>query len=326
MKISVLSSGIVSPYGIGSLPATERHELVSNAEGTRSHHVALVDRNAPEFVQWSQKARLRRASPISYYMIEAAHQALSAVPDLDLSRVGIVATFFLGCLVYSIRFYSQILRDGRRFGSPVLFPETVFNSPVSHVVSTLGIGGPVYSQVGDKSCWASGMRTAECWLRNGSADHVIVLGAEEFDPMALDALYSAELIANDVVIGEGAGAILLSSKSAEGDAITLQKVADGFGFSNKEGAVEAASSCLDQFPGETPLFSTASSWTHEVENKASAGRTVIRPEIVPCEAFTARAGWDTVSGINAMRKNNLESLVIPYWGMSQQTGAAYFTR
>jgi 3-oxoacyl-(acyl-carrier-protein) synthase len=119
-------------------------------------------------------------------LIEAAKQALENAPNINLSRTGVVASFFLGCIDYSIRFYRQLDKDGRRFASPVLFPETVFNSPISHVVSTLGIGGPVYSQIGDKSSWATALRTAQCWLKNNTADHVLVIAGEDFDPHVVD--------------------------------------------------------------------------------------------------------------------------------------------
>jgi len=326
MKIGVLSSGIVSPHGIGSLGTALSPEMVSTAEGAHTHPVALVDRNAPELLKWSKEPRMRRASPISYYMIEAAHQALSAIPSLDLSRVGIVATFFLGCLMYSVKFYRQIYNEGRRFGSPVLFPETVFNSPVSHVVSVLGIGGPVYSQIGDKSSWVTGLRTAESWLRNGSADHVIVLGAEEFDPIALDAFYSAGLITKEMVTGDGAGAVLLGASGGGDEVIFIDKIADGYGFADKLGAVNAATSCLNQFPGETPILSTATSWTRTVEQKITEGRSLIPMDHLLCEAFTARTGWDTLLGIQLMRERKLDGIIIPYWGLSQQIGAAQFTR
>ena len=326
MKIKVLASGIVSPHGIGSLESALSSEMVSAVGGTISHSVAIVNRNAPELLKWSKEPRMRRASPISYYMIEAAHQALSTVPDIDLSRVGIVATFFLGCLMYSVKFYKQIQVEGRRFGSPVLFPETVFNSPVSHVVSVLGIGGPVYSQIGDKSCWVTGLRTAESWLRNGSADHVIVLGAEEFDPIALDAFHSAGLITKEMVTGDGAGAVLLGRSRCDAEGILIDKIVDGYGFNDKLGATRAGTSCLNQFPVETPILSTATSWARTVEAKASLGRSMISMKNVLCESFTARAGWDTLLGIQWMNEKNLDSLVIPCWGLSQQMGAVLFTR
>jgi hypothetical protein len=326
MKIRVLSSGIVSHYGIGSLGGILSSQLIATAEGGSSHPVALVDRNAQELARWSKEPRMRRASPISYYMIEATSQALSAIPDVDLSRVGIVATFFLGCLMYSVKFYRQIHLEGRRFGSPVLFPETVFNSPLSHVVSVLGIGGPAYSQIGDKSCWVTGLRTAESWLRNGSADHVVVLGAEEFDPMALDAFHAAGLIKKEMVVGEGAGAVLLSSSGDGDQGIFIDKIVDGYGFSDKSGAAKAATSCLNQFPKEAPLLSTATSWTQAVELKVSHGRPMVRVGNHVCEAFTARAGWDTFLGVQSMDEKKLNSLIIPYWGLSQQFGAVYLVR
>jgi hypothetical protein len=45
-----------------------------------------------------------------------------------------------------------------------------------------------------------------------------------------------------------------------------------------------------------------------------------------CEAFTARAAWDTIQGLQIMGDAKLESLVIPYWGLSQQIGAVRLSR
>jgi 3-Oxoacyl-[acyl-carrier-protein (ACP)] synthase III len=326
MKIKVVSSGLVTPSGIGALGSDVSPSIVSSAGGVRTHPVALLDRNAPELARWSKEPRMRRASSISYYMIEAANQALEAMPEADRSRVGIVATFFLGCLIYSVKFYRQIYEEGRRFGSPILFPETVFNSPVSHVVSVLGIGGPVYSQIGDKSCWVTGMRTAESWLRNGDADHVIVLGAEEFDPIALDAFYSAGFLTPKTVVGDGAGAILLERCGEDEGGIFIDRLADGYGFSDQPGALKAASSCLDQFSETTPILSTATSWTEVLERKATEGRPLIPLKTHLCEAFTARAAWDSIQGLQIMGDAKLESLVIPYWGLSQQIGAVRLSR
>lgn len=325
MIIHILSTGCVSSLGIGLMGSPQKCPEIARAGSCAVHPVALVDRNDPEIIKWSKEIRLRRASPLSYYLIEAANQALASCPDIDRSRVGVVAAFFLGCMDYSIKFYRQITEEGRRFGSPILFPETVFNTPVSHVVSTLGIGGPVYSQIGDKSCWVSSLRTAECWLRNGSADYVLVLGAEEFEPHVLDALHAGRLLIKSLPIGEGAGAILLSSK-VNGCGIKLASINDGFCFANRSQAVQAAVACLSKTPNSTPVLSTGNGWNSRVEKIAAVQRKLLFDNKPICEAFTASAAWDTIRGIELIKKLQIRSLTIPHWGITQHSGSIHLVR
>jgi Beta-ketoacyl synthase, N-terminal domain len=323
MTPHLTACGVVCPGGFGAEALTREWPvtMTHDAAGLHKYATCLVDRQAPELKRWEQEPRMRRASPITYYMLEAAHQALEAAPWTDRRRTGIVATFFLGCLVYTIRFYRQITAEGRRFASPVLFPETVFNSPVSHVVSVLGLGGPVYSQVGDKSCWANALRTAECWLARGSADQVLVLGAEEFEAHQLDAFKVAGLLRSKAcLVGEGAGAILLARNGCS-EGASLANVADGYSFGSRENAVLAASECLAQFPLTCPVLSTATGWMRRIATKASSGREVLgRPCATECEAATATCAWDTIVGTRLL--GNRPEIVIPYWGLSQQCAAA----
>ena len=239
MKLSVLSAGGVTPAGLGSdaITAPWPAAATTSAAG-RPVRAGLVDPRQPGLVRWEKEPRLRRASPITYFMIEAVDQALQAAPDTDRDRTGIIAAFFLGCLVYSVRFYRQITTEGRRFASPVLFPETVFNSPLSHVVATLGLGGPAYSQIGDKSCWATALRTARCWLARGECDRVIVVGAEEFEPHEVDALHAGGLLRGGLQPCEGAVALLLAP--SDGTAPALHGVQDGFSFTSRNNAAAAA--------------------------------------------------------------------------------------
>lgn len=325
MIIEVLSTGSVSPLGIGMHGAPENCPAIAFPGSTALHPVALVDQKHPELVKWAREARLRRASPLSYFLIEAAHQALAPFPKIDRSRVGIVSAFFLGCVDYSIKFYRQITKEGRRFGSPILFPETVFNTPVSHVVATLGLGGPVYSQIGDKSCWVSALRTAECWLRNGSADHVLVLGAEEFDPHVLSGLQSSRLLKKDLPIADGAGAVLLSSKDI-GNGVKLAGVHDGYCFANKAQAAQAATACLSEISPSVPVLSTANRWSAELERSLDPRREWLFDKKMHLEAFTASAAWETIRGIQLLQELNLPDLAIPHWGMTQQHGCIHLVR
>lgn len=322
MELGILSHGSVSPAGIGSSSLSDsfpRTMVTDKADGGE-HPASLVERSHPSLAAWENSPRLRRASPITYFMIEAASQAISSVPGIDLSRTGVIASFFLGCLVYSVRFYRGMNTEGRRFASPILFPETVFNSPLSHVVSTLGIGGPVHSQIGDKSCWVTALRTAECWLRLGEADHVIVLGAEEFDPLSCHAFHASGLMRHGLLPGEGAGALLISAP--QDDCIArISGMTDGHGFTTKNGAMSAAHACLGEFPETDPILSTATSWLRGVEQRAAGERLLDSYGEVRCEASTASAAWDTILGLGLIWRGEREHLVVPYWGLTRQFSA-----
>lgn len=317
MNLSLLSAGGVTPAGLGPDATTAPWPTVA----TRSHggvpvHAGLVDQKNPALIRWQKEPRLRRASPITYFMIEAVDQALQAAPHVDRARIGVVASFFLGCLVYSVRFYRQITDEGRRFASPVLFPETVFNSPLSHVVSTLKLGGPVYSQIGDKTCWASALRTAQCWLANGDCDHVIVLAAEEFDPHEVDALQAGGLLRGGLQPCEGAIALLLGP-SANSPAIGA--IADGYDFRTQKEGLEAAARCLAEFSPHTPLLDTATGWARTAA--AKIGRTIIGTKATLTEGFTLSAAADTMRALEIVASGPSPEVIVPVWGLTRQVAA-----
>jgi hypothetical protein len=324
--VSILSVGVSCPGGTGPAalqadwPARQVSEITDPA---RTREVSTIDLNAEPFNRWRMRPRLRRASPLSHHLIEAVAQTLEARPDIDPARVGLVGSFFIGCLVYSVKFYKGLTTDGRRFASPILFPETVVNTPLSHVVAELKIGGPVYSQVGDTSCWATALRTAALWLANGDAEHVIVVGGEEFDPHFLDVMHAARWFPHDpdIAVAEGAGAILLGKKSPHALA-HIPRIADGYSFRNRKQAALAAKNCLAEFDPSLPVADTAANWIRPIATKALAGRTLSKVCGQPCmEAFTATCAWNAIHAAVSAR----ESLVVPFWGLSQQIGAIEIT-
>ena len=135
-------------------------------------------------------ARLRRASPMAHYTVGAALEALGNDADLVKSgalRLGIVACTMTGGLSYSRRFYQEVLQDPT-MASPLVFPETVFNAPASHLSAYLGAGTVSYTLVGDAGAFLQGLAVAAQWLDDGVADACVVIGAEESDWTAADAL------------------------------------------------------------------------------------------------------------------------------------------
>lgn len=320
--VSILSVGVSCPGGPGpaALEADWPTCRISQiTDPARTRKVSPIDLDSEPFNRWRLRPRLRRASPLSHHLIEAVAQTLEARPDIDPARVGLLGSFFIGCLVYSVKFYKGLVTDGRRFASPILFPETVVNTPLSHVVSELKIGGPVYSQVGDTSCWVSALRTASLWLANGDIDHVIVVGGEEFDPHFLDVMHAARWFQTspEICVSEGAGALLLGKKSPD-DIAHISRIVDGFSYRNKTQAVAAAKECLAEFNPALPVADTAANWIRPIAAKALSGRPTWNFNPKPdFEAFTATCAWNTIHA--AIASNN--PVVLPFWGLSQQIGA-----
>lgn len=307
MNLSLVSAGAVTPAGIGTDAITASWPF-SQAQDTqgRTFSAALVKTDDPSLLRWQKEPRLRRASPITYYMIEAVAQAVERLSAEEKKRTGIIATFFLGCLVYSVRFYRQITDEGRRFASPVLFPETVFNSPLSHVVATLGLHGPVYSQIGDRTCWASALRTAQTWLSLGTCDRVVVLGAEEFESLEVDALHAGGLLRRGLVPAEGCIA-LLWERSPHGET-GLGDIVEGFSFAHRREAASAMDKCLAHFPTSSPVIPTT-----------GAGLSF------SIDAFTVSAAADAYRACQMVKSSNMHDVTVPVWGLTKQV-AAYRVR
>ncbi len=323
MSLGVLSHGVACPGGTGveSLFSAWPRTRVETASGNRAFETAQTDVGAAEYQQWALKPRLRRASALTYFLVEAVSQAVRGLSEAERKETGVVACFFLGCLSYSIRFYREITKDGRRFASPVLFPETVFNSPISHVASTLGIGGPVYSQIGDKSAWVSALRTAECWLRTGSAKQVVVVGAEEFDPHALDAFAAAGWMRSRAFIpGTGAGAVLVGPRQRGRAAIS--NLSEGYGFATHDEVEDAARECVAELEDECSMMQTATGWAAEREDRLFGDR-LLRLSMNPgVEGFAASAAWDVIRACRAVETGEVVGdLIVPVWGLAQQVAA-----
>jgi hypothetical protein len=166
--------------------------------------------------RWSLEPRLRRASPLALFLAEAAHQALAGAPAISRERLGLVAALGTGSIRFSRHFYERLLDKGRAQAAPAVFPETVYNSPVSHVASLLGISGACYTLVGDESAWVEALRVAQVWLACGTVDAVLVLGGEELDAIALEAYARFGWFRRGLVASEGAGAVLVGRPSGAG--------------------------------------------------------------------------------------------------------------
>jgi 3-oxoacyl-[acyl-carrier-protein] synthase II len=309
--------------GMGAvLPSETPQRMTGLHEATGEHAVLCVDRTREPLETLQNESRVRRASPITLYILGAAQQALAASPAIRRDRLGIVAAFNTGAVVATRRFFEGVIKAGQRFASPNVFPETVFNSPTSHVAAVLGVSGPCSSLVGDDTTWVDGISVAATWLANGLVEHVLVIGAEELDPIAIDAYrrtgWLAPPVRTSFVPSEGAGALLLG-RAKSGKELRIAQLTEGFTYRHHADALPAARECLAEFPTDVLRCRSAPhNWFHPIEEQLSGGKTLSLP--YRGDAFVASAAWSTIDAAQVVRRKG-GRILLPVWGLSGQCSA-----
>ncbi|HEY8964885.1 MAG TPA: hypothetical protein VIM58_00475, partial [Candidatus Methylacidiphilales bacterium] len=185
--LEVIGAGAVHPGGASvaslrhPLPAPVPEPLLSKPG--EAVPVRRVPSGLDALARWQKEPRLRRASPLAHYLAEAVAQAVDGFEGavLPASRIGFVTVMGVGAIVPSRRFFADTLARGRRFASPALFPETVYNSPASHVAAVHGFTTATATLMGDESAWADALRLAQLWLARGTVGAVVVAAGEEYD-------------------------------------------------------------------------------------------------------------------------------------------------
>ncbi len=214
--LAITGTGAVSAAGWGSaaliaaiqsgaqIPRSELARDNGQAEATTAVlRVPAAGATTPKF------PRLRRTSPISKFMAAAVAEALGEDRLAEIAagnlRVSVICTLTNGCVNYSRRFFTEVLADPT-MASPILFPETVFNAPSSHISAMIGSSAPNDTLIADSSGFFSGIDLASEWLERGDMDGCLVICAEEIDWLSAEGL---RLYSRDYLPSEGAAAIYL---------------------------------------------------------------------------------------------------------------------
>src|SRR4051812_43767563 len=251
-RISISGMGWVTPLGSDLDLVWERlmngdraePKGLANPETGRIHHYAAVPPKLVEHL--GRNPRLRRASPISYFSVAAGlaaleHAGITVDPDFS-ARTAIIFAVSSGSVVYTRKFYEGVVKNGANTASPMLFPETVYNAPASHLAAQLGIDGYSYTVVGDNSVGFSALKLAEQLLLAGEADHCLVVSAEEIDWVLCEAYRDWRFAGSaspavpyskhptGALLAEGAGAILLSRGQGLAE---VPQIHDGQPFTNR---------------------------------------------------------------------------------------------
>jgi 3-oxoacyl-[acyl-carrier-protein] synthase III len=327
--LAVIGQGAVTPAGVGmaallgGAPVETATPLV--ARPNRTWPVYRVNLKDAAFERWQKEPRLRRASPLSFFLVEAAEQALMGLDAAQRAETGLVIAFSTGCLNYSRRFFEGIITQGQKSASPALFPETVFNSPVSHLAAMLKLEGAAYALAGDETAWIAALKTAWLWIEQGRVKSVLVLGAEEFDSSSLDAYQNAGWLRNEskFIPSEGAAGLLLR-KAGPDDRKLIAQMEDGFIYRSKPEALAAGKRCLQHFDSNLRCYRSAQhNWLGDVEKELTQTRGIDMAngkQQYLGEAATASAAWNTLRAFEVLDAN-LSQLLVPIFGTTHQIGA-----
>ena len=338
-RIFIHGLGAVSPAGwsVDSLrDALAKGEPlpVRNLSRPGSAHPLRV-RNAPSPCPrppFLGHARLRRTSPISQFAVSAALEALGddalRVQEGSMS-LGIVLCVMAGCVNYSRRFYGEALHDPAT-ASPLVFPETVFNAPASHLAALLGSTEINYTLVGDPGMFLVGLAVAAQWLRDRRVEGCLVVGAEEIDWLVADA---ARRFTRNSVLAEGAGAVYLRSGAEHRRSIQIEAITDAHSFLQhfrREQAVRAMRAQLPP-PGAHELLCDSTQGLAkpdavELNVWADWPGPRLSPKLVLGEGLAAGSGWQTVAAVDALRQGRCPAATVSVVGCNQQAVGARFIR
>jgi len=275
--------------------------------------------------------RLRRVSPVSKFAAAAAIEALgperAAKAASGEIRLGVVCALFNGCVNYSNRFFGEVLADPA-VASPILFPETVFNAPSSHLSALFNSTAPNDTILGDGAEVYTALEIATEWLLRGDCDGVLVVVPEEIDWLSAEGL---RLYSGDAIPSEGAAALYLE---LGGEGPQLLSIPDpvllGHGVDRASALQEAATAAGASDDGRTLLADSRSGVASfdAPENNAfsswSGPRLSVKPVLGDC--FGASAGYQLVAAVERLRRGDADQALVITLGGNEQVGACRLAR
>ena len=329
MSLAIAGMGWVTPLGNGVDPVWDRllhgdeapAAAISEQFGDRSYSAFRVPESA---LSGLAHPRLRRASMISRFAAAAGLEALQAaclkVDSQNAQRIALIFAISNGGVIYTKRCYRDVVEMGSQSASPLLFPETVFNAPASHLAAILGVTGTTYTVVGDAAVGLLAIKMAEDVMTDESLDHCLIVGTEELDWLLCDAYRRWRLLRfappiepfgkqkRGMILSEGAGAVLL----ARDGPITIERAHPGGSYRKREGAEEILMQMLrDLSQPEIDFVISSANGTFIDQAEQRALEQVIPDAITytakPAlgESVGASGVWQVILGAQGLRHGEL---------------------
>src|SRR5436309_1784484 len=334
MSLAIAGMGWITPLGSGIDPVWERllqgdeaqAEKITEQFSNQCYSVFRVPESA--LTSLALHPRLRRASLISRFAAAAGLEALQAagvkLDSQTAERTALVFAISNGGVIYTKRFYRDIVEAGAQSASPLLFPETVFNAPASHLAAILEITGSTYTLVGDSVVGLLAIRMAEDLMMNEELEYCLVVGAEEVDWLLCDAYRRWRLLrlapplepcnktARGMILSEGAGAILLSRTGS----IIIAQIDAGTYYRKRTETEEILSRILSNLTqDEVDLVISSANGTFIDQAECRALRRILPNAIVYAakpavgESVGAAGLWQVILGAQALGRGELPPLL-----------------
>lgn len=334
--LSILGIGAVTPAGWGIEPL---RTALANGRPLPVQELARPGWRQPLAVRrvpapeskpsFLAHPRLRRTSPITHYAVAAALEAIG--PDVDAVikgqlRLGVILCVMSGCVNYSRRFYDETLSDPST-ASPLVFPETVFNAPGSHLAALLGTTAVNYTLVGDPGSFLMGLVVAGDWLAQGMVNGCVIVAAEESDWLTADAF---RLFNRNQIVADGAGAIYVGSARA-GLGVHVAAISEALLFASRSArrnAIQAAAAEARRHAHGALLCDGVQGVPRLDQPELEAWGDWTGPRISPGrilgQALMASAAWQCVSAIDIVSRGLHPRAIVHIPGINEHVMWASF--
>ncbi len=335
--IELAGVGAVSPAGWGIKPLWDAvkqgnplpEQSLVHPVGRRPFRIRPVPPPEPP-IPILRHPRLRRSSPISRYTVAAGLEALQgedALPSNEFpisrpERFAVISCVMNGCVQYSRRFYQEVLEQPAT-ASPLLFPETVFNAPASHLAAVLGAVDRNVTLVGDQTTYLQALALGASWIDVGEVDECLIVAAEEVDWTTAEGL---RLFSPDAITSEGAAAVHLRRTEELEGRVLLDIVTDWAGYRTRSERATAAESIFNELTSSEER----TIWVEEansrprvkaVQNKFRDVETMGKcwiPARVLGDGMAVGGGWQCVLAIEALRRKEYAVACVRVLGVQGQ--------
>jgi hypothetical protein len=270
--------------------------------------------------------RLRRSSAITHYAAAATLEAIKNIPPDTSRRIGLIVCLQSGCVQYTYRFFEEVLTNPAT-ASPLLFPETVFAAPASHLAALLENSPRVTTLMGDPATFAQGLAVGADWLRQNYVDIAVVVGAEEINWLRASALWHLEHAA---IISGGAGAVALSGDGSSSCGVELGLITQPRSYGAHWSRGRAAAAVRAELGGrDDDLLCDGLGNSPRVDGpETAAWRDWTGPRVSPKRIFgeglMATAAWQCVIACAAVAKREHSSAIASLVGCNQQATGVRF--
>lgn len=337
-RVFVSGWGAVSPAGWGVAPFREALQrglpLPSQPLVRPGWEQPLAARLVPAPAArpaFLSHPRLRRSSLITQYAGAAALEALGtdAAGAPAPQRFGLILCLQSGCVQYSHRFYTEVLENPAT-ASPLLFPETVFAGPASHVAALLPAISVVHTLVGDPAMFLQGVALGADWIAEEQVDGCLVVGAEETNWLLADAVWQFD---HRAMISAGAGALCLRAGPGPGLTVELNGITSAHTYVPPVNRAAAALRMRRELPAGGPSELLCDGLQNRYGTDAAEAAVWrdwpgprLSPKLVLGEGLMAAGAWQCVAACDALLTLPVTAALASLVGSNQQAIGARFVR